>query len=180
MCQTLSLIPGRWVPLAGLRTSKTGRGAVRNLDSTCEVQAHPSLFPKQGWVSSLRLPGTLASFPWHPTMHPGPHRVPTLAPLALWGSIPLGWRLLLPGGMCSCGGRSWLIPGTTSEWVWSDPSWHSWRQQIRSGLELWMLYGTNPVQALACTGCLIWPLLLRLCFHLELRCQCWGQWGAHT
>ena len=45
---------------------------MRNLNSTCEVHIHVPLIPNQGWVSRLRLPRTLASFPWPPNHVPWP------------------------------------------------------------------------------------------------------------
>lgn len=62
--------PGRWVCLAGLKTSETSRRAVRNLDSSCEGWANTCLHPKQGRGSRWKLPRTLAIFLWLPLCAP--------------------------------------------------------------------------------------------------------------
>ena len=66
--QPWGMMPRGQVPLAGLKTSGTDSGTVRNLDSACEKCTHACLLPKQGRGSRLKLPRTWASFP-QPLQH---------------------------------------------------------------------------------------------------------------
>ena len=114
-----------WIPLAGLKTSRTDSGAVRNLDSIREEHTHTCLLPKQGRGSRLEVttPAQAEHAFW--------------PPLALQHSSTLGWR--------QSGLSRMKLPQTQHlKWGEGNYSWHMWRQQIRSNLELWLVCQNHP------------------------------------
>ena len=78
---TQALIPGRQVPLAGLKTSGAQRKAVRNLDSTSDEHTHACLLPAKKYRKQIetawgsgQFPGTSQHAPWPlPNTHHSPN-----------------------------------------------------------------------------------------------------------
>ena len=162
--------PGRWFPLAHLKTRGTYRKPERNWDSTHEECMYIVAYSwKQGRRSRMKLPGAQTSFlclhhckPWPA---PGVCSSPSCSS-TVWQSLPF------PRRVHTWKGQSQLGTGTTSKWGKGEPSWHVWRWQIRSCLEVWLAYWDFPAYAPACTWQWLQPLLLQSYFFLGERHHC--------
>ena len=120
-----------------MKTSDPDSRDVRNLDSAHEECAHTCLLQKQGRVSRLKLPRTLALFPQLPKRAPQPK--PSACCHSTDSMAQLNTRKKLPqlGKVHSCRGQSQLRPAMASGQGKGSHYWSSWRQKIGSGLELW-------------------------------------------
>lgn len=126
---------GRWIPLAEFENQWDSRRTVRNWGFTQEEYALVCLLPEKGRGTRLKPPRAhnwLSAWPSQP-------RMPAPAPF-VWCSFQ----------RCSCWGE-WFLgrdgAGLDPTHMWTGTGyrgWHSRRQQIRRGLELWMVSRDHP------------------------------------